>query len=34
MGQTLEYLLRLQDSFSGPLKHARDEQGKFTAGTK
>jgi tape measure domain-containing protein len=34
MGQTLEYLLKLQDQFSGPLKHARDEQGRFTAGTK
>lgn len=34
MGQTLEYLLRLQDQFSSPLKNARDEQGRFTAGTK
>ncbi|WP_395737418.1 tape measure protein [Prosthecobacter sp.] len=34
MGNMLEYLLKLQDQFSGPLKQARDEQGKFTAGTK
>lgn len=34
MGQTLEYLLKLQDHFSSPLKQARDEQGRFTAGTK
>jgi len=34
MGQTLEYLLKLQDSFSGPMKNARDEQGRFIAGTK
>lgn len=34
MGQTLEYLLKLQDAFSGPMKNARDEQGRFIAGTK
>ena len=34
MGQTLEYLLKLQDQFSSPLKQARDEQGRFIAGTK
>jgi tape measure domain-containing protein len=34
MGNTLDYLLKLQDQFSGPLKQARDEQGRFTAGTK
>ena len=31
---TLDYLLRLQNQFSGPLKQARDEQGRFMAQTK
>ncbi len=31
---TLEYLLRLTDKFSSPLARARNEQGRFTAGTK
>lgn len=34
MGNTLDYILRLQDKFTGPLRQARDEQGRFTAGVK
>jgi tape measure domain-containing protein len=31
---TLEYMLKLSDGFSGPMKKARDEQGRFIAGSK
>lgn len=34
MGNMLDYILRLQDKFTGPLRQASDEQGRFTAGTR
>jgi hypothetical protein len=34
MGQTLDYLLKLTDSFSGPMARARSEQGRFIAAGK